>query len=121
MRLQIITLVGGLRRGEVRVASQHPAGDDMIRRPVHRFDPDQSIPGKTEYREAATIRMSAQCREIVTGGEPGDLQFKIALIAPEPGHLVIRTDPFAGDAGGDLPRLVDTVLYRFEPNPVVPR
>ena len=54
---------------------------------------------------------------VVTDGDAGDLQFEVALVAPEPRHLVVGADTFAGDAGGDRARLVDAVLHRFEANP----
>ena len=47
----------------------------------------------------------------------GDLQFEVALVAPEPRHLVVRGNSFPGDAGRDLARLVDTVLHQFETHP----
>src|ERR1700730_18790676 len=63
----------------------------------------------------AALRVAAQHRGVVTRGDPGNLQFQIALIAPEPRDLVIGCR-LAGYMGGDAPPLVDGVLNRFEAN-----
>ena len=49
----------------------------------------------------------------MTRGDPGNLQFQIALVAPEPGDFVIGRR-MAGYVGGHASALVDGVLHRFE-------
>src|SRR5271166_4596003 len=117
MRLQIVALVRGLCRGQARVSGEQPAGNDMVGWPVDRLDADQPIARKTEYREAAAFGIAAQDGHIVANGDPSDLQFEVALIAPEPRYLVVGRHPFADNAGRDLPGLVDAILHRFEPHP----
>ena len=52
---------------------------------------------------------------VVACGDAGDLQFQIALVAPEPRHLFVGLRP-AGETGGDAAPLVDRVLHQFEAN-----
>ena len=46
-------------------------------------------------------------------GDAGDLQFQIALVAPEPRHLLVGRRP-SGETVGDAASLVYRVLHQFE-------
>src|SRR6266403_3941316 len=46
-------------------------------------------------------------------GDAGDLQFQIALVAPEPRYLLVGYRP-AGETVGHAASLVHRVLHRFE-------
>src|SRR5216684_8545618 len=87
----------------------------MVGRLVDRFDADQPPAAKAEYREVPVGRVAAGDRQVMTGGDSGNLQLEVSLIAPEPRHLLIRFRP-AGETSGHASPLIDGVLHRFEAN-----
>ena len=84
---QVVAFIGCLFRRQSRVTRQQPSGDDMIGRSIDRFDADQPPAAEAEYREIAIGRVAAENRGVVVCRNAGDLQFQIALVAPEPWHL----------------------------------
>src|SRR5271163_888734 len=87
---QVETFVGCLFRRQCRVTRQQPPGYDMVGSSIDRFDADQPPAAEAEYREISVSRIAAQNRCVVANGNAGDLQFQIALVAPEPRHLLVR-------------------------------
>jgi hypothetical protein len=88
----------------------------MIGRLINRLDADQAADAIAEYRKMPAFWVTAQDHGVVTGGNPGDLELQIALVAPKPGDFVIGRR-LAGYLGGDASSLVDRILHRFETNP----
>src|SRR6516162_3392952 len=61
-------------------------------------------------------RVATQYRSVVPHGDPGNLQFQIALVAPKPWNFVVGLR-LSNNIGGSAARLIDRVLHRFEAHP----
>src|SRR4051794_31701418 len=81
---QIEAVVGGLLRRHLAAGRQQAAGMRVIGRTVDRLDAEQLPVAIAVHRELATLDRAAQHGVVVPGGEPGDLESKLALLAPEP-------------------------------------
>src|SRR6266851_8922781 len=85
----------------------------MVGRPVDRFDAEQRAALVAEHRKLAALDPAAYNDLVMPGGQPGDLQPQLALLAPEPRQRAIGVR-LAGEAVGDAARMVGRVLHRFE-------
>src|SRR5262249_218407 len=97
------------------ITGQQPASHGVIGWAVHRFDADQATAVETEYRELTAVCITARDRLSMTRRNAAYLKRQIALIAPEPGHLIIGLPP-SSEPGGDAASLVDGILHRLETN-----
>ena len=117
VRPQVVVPVGGLFGGQRGRGGEDAAGGDVVGGAVDGFDADEPAGAGAEDREAAAFRVAADHRLIVADNEAGDLQFEVALVAPESRDLVVG-HALADDVGGGAARLVDRVLHRFKAHPV---
>src|SRR5581483_10698053 len=111
---QVEALVGGLLRGDAAAGGEQPAGEGVLRRAVDRLDAEQPAAGIAEGGELAAFGVAAQDDAVVPGGEPGDLQAQVALLAPEPRQRLVGVR-LAEQPVGDAAGVVGGVLYRLEP------
>src|SRR3954452_578168 len=73
----------------------------VVGRAVDRLDADQRAVAVAEHRERSAFRVAAQHGAVVAGGQSGDLQTQLALLAPEPRQRLVwmrLADKPVGDA-----------------------
>ena len=83
----------------------------MIARLVDGFDREQRAAAIAEDGERTGRGVTTHHRRVVTIGDAYDLQFLIALIAPEPRHRRVRRAALAGDAVCHRLALIVGVLH----------
>src|SRR3984957_17895224 len=82
--LEIETQIRGPCRFDRAVEPKDLSAEHVIRGAVDRFDADQLARPVAECRERSLPAIAAHHDLVISGGEPCDLQFVVALVAPEP-------------------------------------